>query len=370
MRVTWLWGAGNGHGGNRTNIPCAAVDGSISALGSRSVSQLGVPKPVQSAVADLYRGVFTLPFEVFKEATLRRLQTVLRFDSAVWGSGVHSTNEMLSLSFLDQPLATLMTYATVWQPQDFVRAAAVASPGRAFRNEDVMTLERYHQTEIYLGFSKPAGIEHALGIVERNEVTDLAEIVFLFRADVRDAFTQDEAALLEYLSPHLVIAWRQSQIAHHYRAAAEGAAAGFHEHEGYAVTDHQGVVHAAGEDFCLALRDVAPAWQGPRLPPELGPLQTGERASVVLGAYEFTVRPANDRTLFAVAPRSGALGLSPAEARVARLYAGGLTQRDIAVRLGVSGSTVRNQLSAVYLKLDVHSKVGLARRLNQPHDRR
>jgi DNA-binding CsgD family transcriptional regulator len=333
------------------------------------MSQLGVPKSIQSAVADLYRGVFNLPFETFKEETLQRLQTILPFDSAVWGSGVHSTNEMLSLSFLNQPLATLMTYATIWQPQDFVRAAAVANPGRAFRNEDVMALDRYHQTEIYLGFSKPAGIEHALGIVERNETTDLGEMVFLFRADPHDPFTNDDAALLEYLSPHLVIAWRQSQIAHHYRAAAEGAAVGFHEHDGYAVADHQGIVHAAGEDFCLAVRAVAPAWQGPKLPPELGPLHAGERASLVLGAYEFTVRRANDRTLFAVAPRSGALGLSPAETRVARLYAGGLTQRDIAVRLGVSASTVRNQLSAVYLKLDVHSKIDLALRLNRPRTR-
>lgn len=330
------------------------------------MTQLGVPKSIQSAVADLYRGVFALPFEVFKEATLSRLQTVLRFDSAVWGSGVHSTNEMLSLSFLNQPPATLMTYAANWQTEDFVRAAAVARPGRAFRNEDVMALERYRQTEIYLQFSKPAGIEHALGIVERDELTDLAEIVFLFRADERDAFTEDDAALLEYLAPHLVIAWRQSQIAHHYRAAAEGAASGFHEHDGYAVSDHQGIVHAAGEDFCIALRAVAPDWRGPKIPPELEPLQTGERASLVLGGYEFTARRANDRTLFAVAARSRALGLSPAEARVARLYAGGLTQRDIAVRLGVSGSTVRNQLSAVYLKFDVHTKIGLARRLNRP----
>jgi len=330
------------------------------------VNQLGVPKAVQSAVADLYRGVFALPFEGFKEATLRQLRGVVRFESAVWGSGVYSTNEMLSLSFLNQAPATLMTYAADWQARDFVRTAAIAHPGRAFRNQDVMPLERYRQSDFYLGFLQPAGMDSLLGIVERDTVTDLAEIVFVFRADPLDAFTEDDLALLEYLSPHLVIAWRQSQIAHHYRAAADGTAAGFHAHEGYAVTDLQGMVHAAGGDFCLALRAVAPTWQGPRFPPELRALQSGERTSLVLGEYEFTVRRTAACCLFAVAPRSGALGLSPAEARVARLYAGGLTQRDIARKLGLSASTVRNQLSSAYLKLDVHSKIELARILNRP----
>jgi DNA-binding CsgD family transcriptional regulator len=332
-----------------------------------AVKPLSVPKPVQAAVADLYRGVFTLPFETFKEETLRRLRPVLPFDSAVWGSGVHSTNEMLSLSFVDQSVPTLMAYATTWQPQDFVRAAAVANPGRAYRNEDVMPLAQYHRTGIYLEFSRPAGIEHALGIVERDTVTDLADMVFLFRADPDVPFTDADAALLEYLSPHLVVAWRQSQIAHHYRAAAEGDPAGFHEHEGYAVVDPQGVVHAAGERFCIALRSVLPAWQGPRLPADLSPLMEGAGA-LILGDFEFTMRRTKGWNLVAVAARSGALGLTPAEARVARLYAGGMTQRDIAAGQGVSVSTVRNQLSSVYFKLEVHSKIDLARVLNRPRD--
>ena len=331
-----------------------------------TTGRVSVPKTVQLAVADLYRGIFTLPFEVFKESTLRTLKPLLRFDTGVWGSGVHSTNEMLSLSFVDQSIESLMEYAAKWQPEDFVRAAAVAHPGRGVRNEDVMPLEAYHRTAIYLEYSKPAGIEHALGIVERDEATDLADIVFLFRSDPADPFTEDDVVLLEYLSPHLVSAWRQRQIAHHLRAAADGDAAGFHEAEGYAVVDGTGIVHAAGEDFCIALRRAVPKWQGPTVPADLKPLLDGERISMMLGDSEFRMRRTHGINLLAVAPRSGALGLTPAEARVARLYADGITQRAMAARLGVSASTVRNQLSSVYLKLDVHSKVDLVRVLNRP----
>jgi DNA-binding NarL/FixJ family response regulator len=46
---------------------------------------------------------------------------------------------------------------------------------------------------------------------------------------------------------------------------------------------------------------------------------------------------------------------------VPAVYADGLTQSSIAGRLGVSPSTVRNQLASVYGKLQVHSKVDLVR---------
>lgn len=332
------------------------------------MSGISVPAAVQATVAELYRGVFGQPFETFKEGALALVQSVLPFDAAVWGSGVHSTNEMLSVSTLNVPPEMLMTYAATWQTQDFVRAAAVAEPGRAFRNEDVLPLADYHLTDIYRQFSQPARIEHALGVVQRDTLTDLGEMVFLFRADPAAAFTDEERTLLEYLAPHLVIAWRQSQLAHHYRAAAQGEAMGATEHEAYAVADSQGLVHAAGEDFCLALRSAVPGWQGPRLPAELGPLQRGDCSLLALGEYEFTVRRGETRHLYAVTRRTGAMGLTPAETRAARLYAGGMSQRDIAARLGVSVSTVRNQLSSAYQKLEVHSKIELIRALNRPLD--
>lgn len=327
-----------------------------------------LPSAADRAVVDVYRAVFATPFESFRETILRRLADVIPFSSAVWGSGLRASNEMLSVSMCDLAPETLLAYAAHWEAQDFVRAAAVASPGRAFRNEDVMPLPRYHQTEIYRRFSQPAGIEHALGVVEPDPVTDLADMVFLFRADPAQPYTDAERGLLEHLAPHLVNAWRQAQLAHHYRAAANGSGAGLNAHESYAVTDGGGLVHAAGEDFCMMLRTVAPDWRGPTLPEALAPLQRGEAGLVVLGDYEFRVRRLNDRYLFSATAGGGVLGLSPAETRVARLYASGLTQQDVARRVGVSVHTIRNQLVSVYAKLGVHSKVELVRALNHPRD--
>lgn len=327
---------------------------------------LSVPRRVQDAVSEVYRAALREPIETFKETTLRGIATLVPFSSAVWGSGVHSTNEMLSLTALDRPVEWLLTYAAHWQAEDFLRAAAVARPGTALRNEDVIRPPAdFRQTPIHREFSSPGGVEHAMMIVEHNPITDLAEIICLFRSDAAAPFHQDETALLEHLAPHMVAAWRQAQLAHHYRAAVAGGGAGLSGHENYAITDQQGLVHAAGEDFCLALREASPGWRGPLFPPELHDLVTGNSSALFIGEYEFTARRANDRRLFAVSRQVGAFGLTPAETRVVRLYAEGLSQRDISLRQGVSPATVRNQLASAYQKLGVHSKLELLRALNR-----
>ncbi|MDZ4372403.1 MAG: hypothetical protein U1C74_13410, partial [Phenylobacterium sp.] len=169
----------------------------------------------EAILVELYGGVFSRPFEAFRPAALALLRQAAPFDAAVWGSGVYSTNALHSVSLLDFPALDLMAYASRWQDEDVVRTAALAQPGRAFRNEDVMPIEAYRQTAIYREYSRPAGIEHALGLVEHDPLTDLGELIFLFRADIAAPFTDDDRATLEHLSLHLMTAWRQAQIAHH-----------------------------------------------------------------------------------------------------------------------------------------------------------
>jgi len=59
----------------------------------------------------------------------------------------------------------------------------------------------------------------------------------------------------------------------------------------------------------------------------------------------------------------GADALTPAELRIARLVASGLSNRQIAERLYLSGKTIETHLSHVYRKLDVTSRTQLALRL-------
>jgi DNA-binding NarL/FixJ family response regulator len=59
-------------------------------------------------------------------------------------------------------------------------------------------------------------------------------------------------------------------------------------------------------------------------------------------------------------------GLTPAEYRVAELAASGMTNKDIASALFISPKTVEVNLSRIYRKLNVHSRLELYRRFESP----
>jgi DNA-binding NarL/FixJ family response regulator len=63
--------------------------------------------------------------------------------------------------------------------------------------------------------------------------------------------------------------------------------------------------------------------------------------------------------------------LTPQEARVAQLVAGGARNREAAASLFVTPKTVETHLAAIYRKLGVRSRTELAGRLarTSPHDR-
>ena len=237
--------------------------------------------------------------------------------------------------------------------------AAAAAPGHAVRYEDIMKPEVFRASPFYQEYLKPQGIEHLLGIVQRDEVTDLAEVIFLLRTKASEAFSDADSRHLELLLPHLCAAWRHRQISHHGEEARRSDEQGLHPIEGFAVVSADGLAQAVGDTFCLALRAVAPDWRGPHLPVVLQPLLNTSAAPRQVGDYLFTAWASSGSTILAVARASASGGLTPAETRVARLFSEGKTYRQIAGHLGVSPSTVRHQIASVYRKLEIHSKAEL-----------
>ena len=58
-------------------------------------------------------------------------------------------------------------------------------------------------------------------------------------------------------------------------------------------------------------------------------------------------------------------GLTPTERRVAELAAGGMSTKDVAAALFVTRKTVETNLSRIYAKLGVHSRVELVHAMIQ-----
>lgn len=81
------------------------------------------------------------------------------------------------------------------------------------------------------------------------------------------------------------------------------------------------------------------------------------------GGAVFHAGPADivlDAALGAVDDPATALGLTPRETHILRLLADGLTNQHIAARLGLAPKTVRNQVSTIFTKLGVNTRIEAA----------
>jgi DNA-binding CsgD family transcriptional regulator len=98
------------------------------------------------------------------------------------------------------------------------------------------------------------------------------------------------------------------------------------------------------------------------------PLRAGLDLAHRCGAERLAERAVEELQLCGARPRrrvlSGPEALTPGEARVARMAAAGMTNREIAQDLFVTAKTVENQLGAVYSKLGVRSRAQLGAALD------
>jgi DNA-binding CsgD family transcriptional regulator len=313
---------------------------------------------------EIHEGVFRLPLETFKESALALLRRAIPFDSSIWGSGSEQPQLVFGIAAYGFPLARLIDYAQHWQPEDRLRAACAAEPGQSLRNEDLAPIEEYRRSPIYQGFCRPSGIEHAIGNAQIDSATNVGELVFLFRASRGAFFSDAERDALNALMPHLVAAWRHRLLLHMREHVRNARGGGDSMSSGYAVVDNDGRVHASDTEFSLRMRAAFPSWVGPLLPfPVVQQLKEG-RLPKKARDLRLTIRRGAGRHLVSFASAADPR-LSAAELRVALLFAGGKTAAAVARELRVSPLTARNQLSSVYAKLGVHTKLELARALKE-----
>jgi DNA-binding CsgD family transcriptional regulator len=307
----------------------------------------------------LHEAAFSAPVETAKEALLACLRIAISFDSAIWGSGAEDPPMIFGVAALDFPLDGLIAYGA-WQSEDRLRAAASARPGTALRQEDLGPIADHHASPIYGGFCRGAGIEHTLGIADLDSDTRVGELIFLFRGPTSPAFSDSERDLLEQCFPHLLTARRRRMLSAFARPNGKAQPSAGAETPGYAIVDDGGHVHASDHGFGLAMRRAFPGWLGPLLPEPLVKLVGNGASALKAGGQRFELRRGQGRHLLRLADPAAGL-LSPAERRVAHLFAQGATSAQVAEQLCLSPLTVRNHVTAIYQKLGIHSKAELAR---------
>jgi DNA-binding CsgD family transcriptional regulator len=307
----------------------------------------------------LYRLAAESPAGRFRVETLQRIRPLVPFDSAIWASGsVRSDGQHVhALATIDQPAEMMENYEKIKQ-HDLVFARAFQSLGTMI-NVDALSAEIQAVAHPdVIAHCRRFGMAHVLAVVDADLVAGLFFAVSLYRSESSAPFSAEEHGIAQALVTH----FPELVAINHLRALDATRNRGTRTH---AVCDREGFLYHAEHDFSRRLHLEWPDWRGPRLPM---PLCEGVAASAEgcwRGGRAIAVvwKPYDEFCLLSLRNTVAFDRLSPREAEIARAFASGTAYGDIARTLQIAPTTVRNHLSNIYAKLNVHSKAELVNAL-------
>lgn len=336
----------------------------------RLMSPVATGRKLNGAIADLYDAALGVRLEDFRALAFGILGRFVPFDSAVWASGRRFTQGGRELSaihtmhLIGQPESVPFRFADEFVDADEIYRFANASPGVPMRIEDTISLNEYRSSSLYLDFTRHHGIELAMGTVHINEIMDFFDYMTLWRSNRDDLFSDFERLAKQTLALHMVNAWKHCQLQELQRTDFASSDQVTMMRRARALVDDKGAIYAADSEFGYMLQDVFPRWRGSDLPYEFSHFVSSGLGSTVIGGIDCRISRSPTLHVITIASASKSMPLSISEFDVARLYCSGFSNSEIARQRGVSATTVRNQLASIYRKLEVHSKIDLARLIN------
>jgi DNA-binding CsgD family transcriptional regulator len=307
----------------------------------------------------LYRLSHEMPIEEFQNAALSLVKPMLPFDSALWatatvtqrGVDMHtmhlhrSSREMLEAFEPVKHLDTA-TAAVTGQP----RVTIGLSADHSYAGREKRSIR---------DFLKRFGHENFFVTAQTDPHTGLLHWISLYRADAERPCRPEELRILEQLAPHVMQALAMNRRMHLSRMETPGASS----KRGWAIADLRGVTYHADPQFAALLRREYEAWDGGFLPrPMLQAFLQGQARFI--GRRVVAQHHVEQRLLFVKArPTCAADRLTPREGAIAQRVAKGMTHKEIAQLLDRSPATVRNQIQAIYGKLEIGSVGELAEAL-------
>jgi len=327
---------------------------------SRHMAKTG-PGEFSALLLGLYRLSQEASMAEFPDAALEVMKPALPFDSSMWGTATWGSRGMdvHSIHLHRQPVEMLQTYEEV-KHLDTAALAVTRRPVStlAFDAHSWFSGPRFRAIRAYGDRFEQ---RHFFISSHVDTRTGLTQWITLFRQDGGAHCSESERQLLELLAPHAMQALahnRARQLEQMQREEVQRA----HPSQGCkhaAITDLHGVLYHATPGFGPAMDAEWHGWSGTRLP---GPLlqQFQGRSLRFLGRSLLALgRVEKDLLFVTVRPRCRADDLTERERSIALLVQQGLSHKEIARQLGRSPATVRNQLQAIYQKLQVGSIAGL-----------
>jgi len=317
---------------------------------------------LNAVIADLYDGVFQIGFQDYCRFALEQSNRVVERDRMLWTTSIVATYTLLNITLINMDPEGLKVYQQRFLHRDRLLERAVEGPNIPIRYEDVAA---DRESGMLFGVDGVvADLPHMFAQImvtaSKDDTTSISEVHAQYRDDPGRPFTDRERELYRLLFPHMNAGWRHRQLLKLYEENPGGLTGQRYGRRGNAVVSASGMIEVADSLFSRRMLDLFKDWRGPFLPPALTDFLDSGSGSLLVGGLEFRLTR-GERHILSVSEAVAGDALTPAERRVADLFAEGHSYSLVARRLGVSKSTVRNQISAIYRKLDIHSKVELVR---------
>lgn len=312
---------------------------------------------VNDVIVSLYRGSAEVPFSRFEEWALEQLRGVIRFDAAWWGRALTNPPKPLRVHLCNARPDIFEDYPRI-QEHDFFRDAMLAAYGTTINVSDLITRKRYEKSPLYREYGRKHQIESAIGTVLLEPTSSLTDFLTLWRFDSRWPFSERDRACKQQLMPHLIEALRLCRLVSMGRTGISADSADGKLRPWALAGAGDACLLEVNQPFIDLARKEWPQWSGGILPADIHPLIA--QAQPYLGRHiALDITDVDGYRLIHARPIGRMDQLGQRERQVVSLYSKGKTYKEIAVQLGVSPSTVRNQLSQIYAKLNVHSRIEL-----------
>lgn len=310
-----------------------------------------------NVVLNLNQACREQPIHKFQDFAFELIKSVVPFDSALWLTGSFDGAQHFAHSrhFHKQPLQVIQGFEQNQERRAFAERT-ISAAGITFN----CVTSKYFSAEVAEHYHRQ-NIEHMLVTTAIESVTNLHELISIYRADPNQPFSEKERLFQQNLVPHLAETWRINRINKLYQDNRTLSSPDLY----FAEADIRGVFHLIDPGFACLLQDEWPDWCGPWLPIELAAKIESAGNKFVGNKIVVQISSLHNQFLLRGRKKSGVDLLSTRENEVAQLFSEGHTSKEIAALLDLSPATVRNHVSAIYSKLDISSKAELANHLKE-----
>lgn len=312
-------------------------------------------------ILDLHRA---LEITSFWEACCRLLENEFTHHILTGGFCFETNTPALILRSANAPEHDADWWQRNGEAHPFMRRVAADPTLLITRVSDMMSEEEVKASAYYREFVEPEGWLYSVGMFFRGDADQrLIGMLAVNRRPDQGDFTDREMRRFAELYPHFDVAFSRllnvSKVNLHLHPMAS---VWLDAPEALAMVSLEGqllFLNHAGREMCAR-------WKDPGLFAEVELVEDDHNP---LQEPIFLLRFRNktgSETKQPLCPDSLAL-LTPAEEKVAKQAVQGLSNKEIAVALGKSPSTVKTQLESIYRKTGVHGRGALFRLLMNDH---